>query len=330
MGRRGCAAAALCLGGALVACSSKPDPDPLDSAERVVLGGKEGGVVPSDDEVRANAERALAGAEAAWRSGDALTALALANRGLREGVPVEMDAAFREMRAKARGAVVASKVARITAIPEKDAVSDGSELPLRIEFQNLSTATLHIPRTEKGASDAALVLTLTREDWDVYGNVRSSDLTMRAPVTADLAIAPGASDGVRLVVPAEMAKLSHEGFSVLRLGGTFRPVVLRVGETELFDALPIEAASVRIFQRGYEALADDPLGSLAKAIEKRSPPHILTSTELLAPRDRPEAVRLLEAAATRDAELRFALEAALARLRATAAPVRATSGVPAR
>lgn len=314
---QGCcfAAAALLLFAA--ACRSKPDAeiDPYE-AERVVtaLPQKNAAAGPDAAERRAAADAALQRAESAWRSGDALSALAIVNQALVAGVPGELEGAFRDLRAKARAAVVATKICRVRAIPEKDVVADGTAVPLRIEFSNLSGATLRVPRAQKGSSDALVILTLKREDYDVFGNVRASDFTLSVPVREDLVLAPGATHETRLTMPASMAALSHQGFSVVELGGTFRPVVMRVGESEFFDALPIDTAKVRIFLKGFEPLAEDPLGSLGKAIEKRSPPHLFTCVELLAPADRAAARAMLETAKEKDAALAQVVGASLARL----------------
>jgi hypothetical protein len=288
-----------------------------DTVQPVVtkLPGRGGADDPDAASRAAQAEAALQSAEAAWRSGDALTALAIVNRALAQGVPPETESALRGLRAKARSSVVVTKVCRVRAIPDKDAVADGTAVPLRIEFANLSTATLSVPRAQKGTSDTLVILTLTRADYDVWGNERSSNYTLPVQVKEDLVLDPGCTHEVRLTIPAEMAKLSHQGFSVLELSGTFRPVVMRVGQTEFFDAIPIGKATVRVFLAGFEPLALDPLGSLKKAVAKRSPPHILTCAELLSPADRAEARAFLEAAKAKDGELAQVIDASLARLR---------------
>lgn len=313
-GRR-LAAAALLLWAS--GCATRPD-EPIDpfAAERVVTELPSAAGKPQADaaEVAARSEQAFAAAESAWRAGDALTALALSNKALLEGVAPVLEPAFRELRAKARGAVVATKICRVRALADRDVVADGEPLGVRIEFANLSGATLRVPRAQPGTSEARLVLTLVREDFDVYGNRRSSDYTLNVPVQTDLELAPGSSQETRLTVPPGMVALSHQGFSVLDLSGIFRPVALRVGESEFFDAIPLESARVRILPKGFEPLAADPLGSLRRAIEKRSPPHVLTCVELLAPADRDAAAALLEEAKAKDAALAPVADAALARL----------------
>jgi len=312
-GRRIAAAALLLF--TTVCASKEAEIDPY-AAKPVVLRAnvKEGPPSPDAATVAARAQSSFAAAQAAWSSGDALTALAIVNHAMLEGVPAELEGPFRDLRAKARASVVATKVCRVRAIAEKDAVADGDEIVVRLEFANLSTATLRVPRAQEGTSDALVVLQLVREDFDVYGNARSADFTLPSPVEQDLVLEPGRSHATRFTIPAELAKLSHQGLSVIRLGGAFRPVAIRVGDTELFDAIPIEKATVRVFMKGYEPMAADPFGSLKKAVEKRSPPHILTAAELLAPGDRPAARTILVAAKAKDEALTGSVDAALARL----------------
>lgn len=304
------------LAAVLAGCrTGDPDADPMSQGQ-VVLGGK-GGIAPVDrgsSEARSQAERALASAEAAWQAGDSLTAMAILNQALAAGVPEELESRFRELRVRARAVVVTDKIVRLRAIPVKDVVADGSAVPVRIVVTNLSAAPIRAPRREAGSSDALFLVSVTREDRDVYGNVKSSEFTVRVPIEEDLFVPAGGEREIHVSIDPDLVRLHHEGFSVFRIAGTFRPVVVRVGESEFFDALPIEAGVVRVMQQGFEQLADDPLGSLRKAVARRSPPHILASAELLAPSVRAEARTVLGDAVARDEELAFCLHAALARL----------------
>lgn len=311
-------AAALASG----ACSSAPgEQDPMSQGQ-VVLGTAGGGTVRDRASAasQADAERALAAAEAAWQAGDQLTALAVANQAIARGAPAEIDARLRELRTRARAAIVGERIVALRAVPVKDVVADGDPVPVRILLRNLSAAELTSPRQEKDSSAALFVLSVTREDRDVYGNARTSEFTLRAPVEDDLVLAPGAEREVHVTIAPDMVRLGHEGFSVFRIGGAFRPVVVRVGDAELFDALPIEPALVRVFQKGYEPLAADPLSALRKAVARRSPPHVLVAAELVAAADRAEARTILREGAERDPPLAFCLNAALARLAELEAP----------
>jgi len=315
-GRRTLAAALLLFVSA--SCKSKDvEIDPYDAKQVVVKSKNPEAPAGPDEATRLlRAQTDYAAAQSAWASGDALSALAIVNRALLQGVPPELDGAFRDLRSKARAAVVMTKICRVRVLADKDAVADGDEIRMRIEFANVSGATLRVPRAQKGTSDALVVLNLVREDYDVYGSARSSDFTLPVPVREDLVLAPGGRHETQFTIPAEMAKLSHQGFSVIDLGGRFRPVSIRVGDTEFFDAIPIEKATVRVFMKGYEPLAADPMGSLKKAVEKRSPPHLLTAVELLAPADRAAAKTFLETAKQEDEELGGVIDAAFARIAA--------------
>jgi len=320
--RQGCGvlvAALLLFAAGCQTRKAKPDDDAIDpfDVQPVVLKAQvKGDAAPDAASKAARAESALAAAQAAWRSGDSLAALATVNRALVEGVPAELEPAFRDLRAKARASVVATKVCRVRVVAEKDAVADGDAIRVKLEFANVAGTTLRVPRSREGTSDALVVLKLVREDYDVFGNVRSSDFTLPVPVAEDLVLEPGATRETPFTIPPEMAKLTHEGFSVVELSGKFRPVSIRVGDTELYDAIPIEPARVRVFMKGYEPLAADPLASLKKSVEKRSPPHLLTCAELLAPADRAEAKTFLAAAKSKDEDLAPSIDAALARLAA--------------
>ncbi len=314
-GRRIAAAAPLVFTLVVTACASKDkeiDPFSVEKMEKKAPPNTNAPKVDPDALSRAAA--ALASAEQAWISGDPVSTLAIVNRALVEGPPEEMQGPLRDLRAKARTAVVASKIASVRAIPEKDVVAAGASVPLRIEFKNLSTSTLRAPRAQKGTSDAVVILTLLRTDFDVFGNERSTRYTLRVPIARDIELAPGATLETKYVMPASMTQLDQEGFSVIELSGSFRPVTLRVGDTEFFDAIPLVPAKVRVFMAGFEPLAADPLGSLKKAVAKRSPPHLMTAAELLAPSDRSAARAFLLDAKAADPPLAPSIDAALKRL----------------
>lgn len=271
---------------------------------------------PGADERAAAAEAALSAANQAWRDGDALGAMAIANSALHDGVPEEYEAPLRHIRAQARETLLEEQVARLTVLPARDAVADGAAVAGVVRVQNRSSAPVRIPRTAEDSSASLAILEVVRRDFDVYGNVRTTEFTVRITFDQDLDLAPGGSADLPFVIPAAEVRLTHTGFSTLRIGGRLRAVAVEVGATELFDALPFEPALVRVFLQGYEPLAANPMESLRLAIAKRSPPHVLLAAELLAPDERAEAVDLLTAAAEDDPPLAFVCTAAKDRLNA--------------
>jgi hypothetical protein len=305
----------LALSLSLSACSSD-DAIPLGGGlvvPRAGGGDPDGASLVTPEEEAS--ETSLASAEAAWREGDALSAYSIANQALRGHASPAIAEALRQVRSRARAALVATEIVRIAVRPEVDAVTAGGSVPVAIRFTNRSAAELVVPARIDESSTALLLLDVRREDLDIYGNVAATSIPLRVPLAADLHVPPGGSVDVHVLLPVSMTTFSHQGFAVLDVGGTFRPVLLRVGETEFFDALPLASAPVRVFMPNYEQLADDPVAALARSVEKRSPPHILTAAELLAPRDRAAALDMLARAAERDPDLAFVLDATAARLR---------------
>ncbi len=269
---------------------------------------------PGTDERAAAAEAALAAASQAWRDGDALAAMSIATRALHAGAPPEHETRLRRIRARARETLLSEQVVQLTVLPTLDAVADGSDVAGVVRFQNRSSAPVGVDRTAEDSSESLVILDVTRRDYDVYGNVRVTEFTVHVPLGRDLELAPGARAEVPFAIRADDTRLTHTGFATLEIRGQLRAVAIRVGATEFFDALPLEPAVVRVFQRGYEPLAEDPMGSLVKAVAKRSPPHILIAAELLAPGERARGVELLNAAADDDPPLAFVCKAAVDRL----------------
>ena len=274
-----------------------------------------GAAAADTSDADAAAQAALAAAQQAWMAGDALGAMAIATRALREGVPPGFEAPLRALRTQAREALLDRQVARLSVLPELDAVTDGTPIRAQVRVRNLSSAPLTVPATAGDSSASQVVVEIVREDWDLYGNVRTTEHNLRVPLRADLVVPPGGSADGLVEVPAERTRLTHTGFSVLRIGGHLRAVAIRVGATEFFDALDLEPAHVRVFMSGWEQLAPEPLVALELALAKRSPPHVLTCVELLAPGERAHARNLLLAAAEADPPLAFVCHAGAARLK---------------
>lgn len=271
---------------------------------------------PGVDERAAAAEAALSTATQAWHDGDPLAAMAIATRALHEGAPPEIERRLRTLRTKARETLLSEQIARLSVLPDRDAVADGDAVRGVVRVQNRSSAPVRVARTADDSSASLFLLEIVRNDYDVYGNVRTTEFTERVVLEEDVDLGPGGVGEVPFTIPADSVRLTHTGFSTLHIGGHLRAVAVEVGATELFDALPLEPATVRVFQQGYEPLAEEPLVSLRRAIEKRSPPHVLTAAELLAPGEREEAVELLTRAAEDDPPLAFVCNAAVARLNA--------------
>jgi len=276
---------------------------------KVVTGGGR-----AEDEAEARAIGALAEARQAFGQGDALAALAAAGRGLRGNPPDHLDKELRAIRTQARDALLKEEVLRLSIVPARDAVADGEPLVVRIRVQNVAAAPVTIPASAKDSSNALVVLDVVREDRDIYGNVRETEFSLRVPLEEDMLLVPGESRDLQATIDGERTQLAHVGFSVLRIAGHLRPISVRVGATELYDALPLRPATVRVLMHGYEALTERPLDLLAEAIRKRSPPHIVTAAELLSPDERPLALQLLRDAAEHDPPLAFVLDATAERL----------------
>jgi hypothetical protein len=288
----------------------------IESSDDTLSASPVESTAPGVDERAAAAEAAVSAALQAWRDGDSLAAMAIATRALRDGVPDEYEPRLRRIRTQARETLLEEQVARLSVMAEQDAIADGDDVRGVVRVQNRSSAPVVIARTADDSSATLAVLEIVRHDYDPWGNVRSNEFTQRVTLTDDLELGPGGLADIPFTIPADSIRLNHVGFSTLRIGGHLRAVSVKVGATELFDALPIEPALVRVFQQNYEPMAENPMESLRLAIAKRSPPHILIAAELLAPDERAEAVDLLAVAAEEDPPLAPACNAASQRLKA--------------
>jgi hypothetical protein len=94
-------------------------------------------------------------------------------------------------------------------------------------------------------------------------------------------------------LPAIPVAARHYGFTVLTVQGTFRPAVILCGEERYYSGVEISPAVVRVLPPGFEPIAEDPLGTLAKALELGAREHLLLAAELAPPERRRSVLRRL-------------------------------------
>jgi hypothetical protein len=264
----------------------------------------EGALTP--EEADAAADRA----EAALAAGDPGLALETARAALARVPPREEADRLRAIRTRAKKAVLRSAIARAEAEAPARA-AEGSSLPVRVLLRNLSPVPLEAPAPAAGASPTTVLLRVTREARDIFGNARSESWEEMHPVPAGLA-APGSSLEVAISVDtARFAASRPAGFVVYTFGGAVLPSGLRVGETFIHDRLPLEEASTVAFpQRGWEEVAGDPAAHLERGLRDGNPVRVLVAAACLGPAERGAAGARL-AKALRGDGLRPAVESSV-------------------
>jgi hypothetical protein len=77
----------------------------------------------------------------------------------------------------------------------------------------------------------------------------------------------------------------HRGFTEYVISGTFRPSVIRSGDERYYEGVEMRPVAVRLLPEGYGPIAEDPVGTMQKAIALNAPDHLLVAGELT-PRER--------------------------------------------
>jgi hypothetical protein len=281
-------AAALVL---LSACASGRSRDVL-SQEAVVNPLPDAGV--AEDAAsgldRAEAERRLAQAREAYLRGEYSLCLSLARAALEEGAPHDVATDLRNLRFEAKRRQLEKDVVAVRILPEREVYALGAEVVLELTVVNVSEEPVKIVRREKKSSPGMFVLSVVQEDRDVYGNVGTETMSHVVPLPGDLDVPVGGRETVRHTIPTASPEDRHLGFTELRFGGTLRPAVILCGEQRYYTSVKLEESVVRIFPPGFEPIAEDPVGTLAKAYRLGAREHLLVAAELTPPERRHEVL----------------------------------------
>ncbi len=182
---------------------------------------------------------------------------------------------------------------------ERDLYAFGEEIRLVLTLVNQTDREVEIRLDAADASSGYLFLRILRRQIDVYGNIREDVEQGQRALPGNAVLAPGASRWSNFLLPSGARE--HDGLTEFVVSGHVRPSVIEIGEREDHRSIPLRDVTVKVLPRNYEPLAEDPLGSLAKALEKRAAVHLLVAAELVPRRDRDAATRILIDALRADA-----------------------------
>jgi hypothetical protein len=257
----------------------------------VVLGEASAGtnVEMEPDEAR----RRFQAAEEAFHRGEYRACLSIVRETLELNPPVEIAGELRSLRFQAKRRLLSRQIVSVKALPVRDVVTFGQLVEIDLALRNVTDVAVTAKRELPGSSPSLFFLEITRELRDVYGNVRRNSSRVRVPIDRDLTVPVGGRRAVRYREKTVEPKERHRGYTVLRVTGTFRPAVLVAGEEEFYAGVPVKEATVRIFPPGYEPIAEDPLGTIAKAYGLGAREHLLIAAELVPPERKREAIGVL-------------------------------------
>jgi hypothetical protein len=143
---------------------------------------------------------------------------------------------------------------------------------------------------------------------DLAGTAFEQEWSMAWPAWEDLDLAPGEARDFPIALPTAELPPTPGGYRRLRVGAQVRPVRILWGEEELFLPLLFPERLVLVLPQGGRRLADDPSGSLQKAIaraarDRRFLPHIVLAAILGPPEQQERAREQLRTAAAGDDRL---------------------------
>jgi hypothetical protein len=175
-------------------------------------------------------------------------------------------------------------------LADRDLYEFGDDIELTIELENVSAGAVEIPQ-RAGPSRGYILLRIAREDVDVYGNVKETVEQGRIDLPGSAVIAPGDRRRAVRVVPT--GERQHDGFTIFHVSGHVRPIAIDASGHEDFRSIPLPEVTVRVLPGNWEPLAEDPLGSIRRSLERRAPLHLLVAAELVPAGDRDAATEAL-------------------------------------
>lgn len=259
-------------------------------------------------------ERPLTEAEAGWQekwelarryaaAGYDAEAIQVIDAALKQEPTDPWGARLRALKSSLRMRKTEQELVRAEVRPTRDYVLFGRRIDVEIRILNVSRETITlVPPQQEGTgrvatSPSAIVLELERTDRDVsaseLGRRWTQTIYLQQPGGAPIRIPPGGHFEQPARIPPSDVGPAISGFRSLEIGGTLRAPRLRIGDTERPVRVPLRGARVAVLPAGYEPLAEDPLGSMQKALDTVAPVHLLVATEFVPSAQRVEAVRLL-------------------------------------
>ncbi|MDJ0974783.1 MAG: hypothetical protein QNJ98_10020 [Planctomycetota bacterium] len=259
-------------------------------------------------------ERPLTDAEAGWKekwelarryaaAGYDTEALQIIDAALSQQPTDPWGTRLRALRTSLRMRKTEQELVRAEVRPDRDYVLFGRRVDLVIRIHNVSPDPIVLlpPQAEAtgraATSPSAVVLELERKDRDVsateLGRKWTQTLYLQGADGAPVRIPPGGVHVQPARIPPSDVGPAISGFRSLEIGGTFRAPRLQVGDTQRSVRVPLRGTRVAVLPRGYEPLAEDPLGSLAQAVDTVAPVHLLVATEFVPSGQRVEAVGIL-------------------------------------
>lgn len=295
---------------ALPACRTRDPEEP--ARERVAVdpaGGRRPAAAPrrTDDWFRAEFQAA----EEEEARGDLKEALERIDRALRESPPADVAASFSDLRAAIHRRVLELPTLEGRIVPAKDPLVFGEAVPVVVRLENTSRKRVVVAGPAPGVSPSVLDLEVERRDYDTRGQVVRTTRRVAHPFPQTVELGPGGVLEQTFLLANAGNEQPFDGVRLLRVRGLFRPARLEVGGVARWDAVRLEAGTVRAFRANWEPLAKDPVASIGQAIAKRAPSHLLTAAALLEGGRRREGVDRMVAALGRDRALDPALCAAL-------------------
>jgi len=180
-------------------------------------------------------------------------------------------------------------------VPEKEPIVFGEEVRVRIRLRNPGERHIRVPARLRKTSPSVFVFELLRRDYDTRGQIINTRRRLHSELEDDLDIPPGTTAEIVLSLGLSGNDQPLAGFRTFTIAGRLRASVTDIGGLQRFEAIPIDAGTLRSFRPNYEHLADDPLKRIGQAIEKDAYVHLLTAAGLVVDENRRDAVDVLVA-----------------------------------
>jgi len=281
----------------LAGCDSTPEGPAL--GESVIITRPETDDAQFSETQRAEAEERIRQVEILLVREDFDGALAIVDDLLDRKLPDDLRGRLQGLRLEVRRRRHERPTVEGRLRAERDLYAFGDDIRLVLTLINRTDREVKIKLDASDSSTGYLFLRILRRQIDVYGNIREDVEQGQRALPGDAKLAPGASRWSEFPLPAGTRE--HDGLTEFVISGHVRPSVVEIGDREDHRSIPLRDVTVKVLPRNYEPLAEDPLGSVKKALKKRAAVHLLVAAELVPRRDRDAAVGVLIQALRDDA-----------------------------
>ncbi|MBI5368914.1 MAG: hypothetical protein HZA54_17900, partial [Planctomycetes bacterium] len=205
--------------------------------------------------------------------------------------------------------LVQSRLVRATLVPERNLYETGDAINLKLVLENLTAEPMEIVmvnvtsrtpdeetrRRTLETLHGLLSLEITYTEYEPFGSAGSITRPEYHMVDADIKLPPGGRWMTHFTMSTQDVRPGGTVFRTYELSGELRSFEIKVGARSNLRPVRIEPLTIPVYPVKVSRYLDDPLGSLARALDRNDPNEVFLVSLLIPEALRRPAVELLMA-----------------------------------